>query len=213
MPLASLHLSRLVIIAGWLVWGPATFAQENSAWVDPPSGPDNTLTAKAEVPSNSTQLPMLTAWASSQDYKRARAARDFAFSYLDFWSAPNRVTLASASSFYGSTVRFHGAMRTRGSVLAEKRRFAQRWPGRTYRYRPETTQVACEAGGAQCTVRSIFDFAVAHSGQGRRSRGIGDHELVVSFSSGRPVIASENSRVLRRGLTRFGAAESRGLTR
>ena len=133
---------------------------------------------------------------------REQATRDLAFKYLDHWSAPNRVALASAPSFYGSSVTFHGRQRTFASVLAEKRRFAERWPDRSYRYRPETTRVACEAHGTTCTVRSIFDFAASNPRQGRRSRGIGYHELVVSFSGYRPVILSENSRVLRGSGTR-----------
>jgi len=84
-------------------------------------------------------------------------------------------------------------------VVAEKRRFAERWPDRTYRYRPGTTQVACEAHRENCTVWSIFDFSARDPNNGRRSLGIGDHELVVSFSGSKPVIVSETSRVLRRG--------------
>jgi hypothetical protein len=125
-------------------------------------------------------------------------ARKLASAYLDVWSAPNQVALSSVSSFYGSTVRFHGRTITLGSMLAEKRRFAERWPYRTYRHRPETTQVSCEAGRTRCTVWSIFDFSAAND-RGRRSRGIGEHELVVSLSSGRPIIVSENSHVVLHG--------------
>jgi hypothetical protein len=130
---------------------------------------------------------------------RETAARDLAFRYLDLWSAPNPVTLAAAASFYGPSVLFHGQVRAFGSVLAEKRRFAQRWPDRAYRYRRETTQVACDSGGVRCTVWSLFDFSALNPDQGRRSRGIGEHELIVSFLSHKPVIVSETSRVLRRG--------------
>jgi hypothetical protein len=84
-------------------------------------------------------------------------------------------------------------------VLAEKRRFAARWPQRNYRYRPETTMVACESDGSRCTVWAIFDFSAGNSDQDRRSHGIGEHELVVSLSGGRPVIVAETSRVLQRG--------------
>jgi len=136
---------------------------------------------------------------SERRTRKEQAARDLAYEYLNLWSAPNRVTLASASSFYGSTVTFHGRTRTLGSVLAEKRWFAERWPDRTYRHRPETTQVTCEADGARCTVRSSFDFAARNRRNGHRSLGIGEHELVVSFSGDRPVITFENSRVVRRG--------------
>jgi hypothetical protein len=133
---------------------------------------------------------------------KKHAARDLAFSYLERWSAPNRVTLASAPSFYGPRVLFHGRTRSLASLLAEKRRFAERWPDRTYRYRPETTQISCESDGASCTVWSIFDYSAENPRQGRRSRGIGAHEIVVSFSGATPVIASENSRVLGRGANR-----------
>jgi hypothetical protein len=127
------------------------------------------------------------------------AARQLAITYLHLWSAPNRVTLASASSFYGPIVTFHGRRRTLNSVLAEKRRFAKRWPDRIYHYRPQTTQVTCEPGRVRCTVLSTFEFSAGNSQRGRRSLGIGEHELVVSFSNARPVITSEDSRVVIRG--------------
>jgi hypothetical protein len=143
--------------------------------------------------------PQRTAGMIYRLTSRERAARDLAFAYLDHWSGTNVLTLASASAFYAPNVLFHGERRSLASVMAEKRRFAERWPDRSYSYRPETTQVACEAQRAMCTVWSIFDFSAANPGNGRRSRGIGDHELVVSFSSDKPVIVSESSRVLRRG--------------
>jgi hypothetical protein len=119
--------------------------------------------------------------------------------YLDAWSAPNRVTLASTSAFYGPTVTFHGHTRSYESVYAEKQRFAKRWPDRDYRHRPEITQVACESDGRSCTVWSLFDFWAANSRQGRHSQGLGEHELVVNFVGDRPMITSETSRVLRWG--------------
>jgi hypothetical protein len=173
----SFRASRTALISCLLLWGPSTVAQVNPAWVDPPVRPGDIAASKPA----------------------AQAAHALAVDYLDHWSAPNRLMLAAASSFYGSTVTFHGRERTLDSVLAEKRRFAERWPQRTYRYRPETTMVACESDGARCTVWAIFDFSAAGSGQDRRSVGIGEHELVVSLSSGRPVIVSETSRVLHRG--------------
>jgi hypothetical protein len=173
----SRRASRAALMSCLLLCGPSAFAQVNPAWVDPIVRPGDIA---APEPA-------------------AKAAHALAVDYLDFWSAPNRLTLAAASSFYGSTVTFHGRERTLDSVLAEKRRFAERWPQRTYRYRPETTMVACESDGARCTVWAIFDFSAADAVQSRRSLGIGEHELVVSLSNGRPVIVSETSRVLHRG--------------
>ena len=182
---------RVSVIFCWLLWAPVSLAQEDPARVNPQA-----LNAiAAPVPA----APLRTAWVSSRRTSRAQAARDLAYRYLKLWSAPNRVTLASASSFYGPTVMFHGRTRTIDSVIAEKRQFAERWPDRIYRYHPGTTQVACEPGGARCTVWSVFYFTADNPPRSRYSLGIGEHELVVSFSSGRPVIASENSRVVRRG--------------
>lgn len=247
---------RIALIPCLLLWAPATLAQADPAWVNPPSGlfplqvpksdpaaptgaepstapltgnePPRTEQAQTNpddgvlrsslrsiepdelVAAESTPTPRPSrseARPTSRLSAREQATRDLAFKYLDHWSAPNRVALASAPSFYGSSVTFHGRLRSLASVLAEKRRFAERWPDRSYRYRPETTRVACEAHGATCSVRSIFDFAASNPQQGRRSLGIGDHELVVSFSGTRPVILSENSQVLHRG---GGYRSSRG---
>jgi hypothetical protein len=84
-------------------------------------------------------------------------------------------------------------------VLAEKRRFAARWPHRTYRHRPETTQVACDNHALRCTVQSSFDFTALNPRQNRRAEGIGEHQLVVSFAKSEPVIEAEDSRVIIQG--------------
>jgi hypothetical protein len=159
-----------------------------------PADPDSDAT----VASGSVLPPRYTAGVPNTPAGREQAAVKLAWAYLDAWSSPNRVSLASTSAFYGPSVVFHGRERSYDSVFAEKQRFAERWPERTYRYRPEFTQVACEADGASCTVWSLFDFSAVDR-QGRRARGLGEHELVVSFAGDRPVIVAETSRVLRQG--------------
>jgi len=129
---------------------------------------------------------------------RVQDARALAFSYLDLWSASNDRTLQATPSFYGPAVTFHGRPLTFRALMAEKRRFVQRWPDRNYRYRPGTMGVTCARDATSCTVRSTFDFDAANAKLGRRSRGTGTHELVVIFAGDRPVIASETSRVLTR---------------
>src|SRR5215212_4815747 len=109
---------RLALIPCLLLWAPVSLAEGRPAPAHSASGQDGA----------------------------GQAARELAYDYLSLWSAPNQRALASAPSFYGRTVTFHGHSRTLGSVLAEKRRFAERWPQRSYRYRPETTRVACEFG-------------------------------------------------------------------
>ena len=144
--------------------------------------------------------PSETAKLTEKLATRTRAARELALNYINLWSAPNPVALASAPSFYGSVVRFHGSVRSAASVIAEKRRFVQRWPNRDYRYRPGETFVGCEAKSDYCTVWSIFDFSATNAETQRHSRGIAEHELIVSFESEWPIIVSEKSRVLLRGV-------------
>jgi hypothetical protein len=198
----SLRASRTALISCLLLWGPAVIAQANPAWVDPPVRPGDIAAPELAAPPEAARPPVQGTWESDRNTLQAQAAQALAVDYLDLWSAPNRLTLTTASSFYGSTIKFHGRERTLDSVVAEKRRFAERWPQRTYRYRPETTMVACESDEARCTVWAIFDFSAAGPGRGRRALGIGEHELVVSLSSGRPVIVSETSRVLHHGAVR-----------
>jgi hypothetical protein len=187
----SLRASRTALLPCLLLWGASTIAQAKPTWVDPPGDQGDTTAAKRAASPESVRR-------ADQVTLRAQDARALAVNYLNLWSAPNRLTLTAASSFYGPTVLFHGRERTIGSVLAEKRRFTARWPQRNYRYRPETTMVACESDGSRCTVWAIFDFSAARPNQDRRSHGIGEHELVVSLSGGRPVIVAETSRVLQR---------------
>jgi hypothetical protein len=203
---ALFSASRRALAACLLLWGAPTLAQTVPAWVDPLSGPNNTAAQEFSASRKTTRMLSPIGSVTERTQWREQAARDLAFRYLRLWSAPNRVTLASASSLYAPTVTFHGQTRTLASVIAEKRRFAQRWPYRTYRHRPETTQVLCEDGGARCTVRSSFDFTAATARGDRRSLGIGEHELVVGFTLGNPVIIAENSRVIMRrhgNMTRF----------
>jgi hypothetical protein len=195
----SLSASRAALISSLLLWGPAAVAQVSPAWVDPVVRPGDIAAPKPATQLEPARSSRQGAWESDQSTLRAQEAQALVVDYLDLWSAPNQLALATASSFYGPTVKFHGRERTLASVVAEKRRFAERWPRRTYRYRPETTMVACESDEARCTVWAIFDFSAAAPGQGRRALGMGEHELVVSLSSGRPVIVSETSRVLHRG--------------
>ena len=194
-----LRAPRTALLSCLLLWGASTVAQANSPWVDPPADLGDIAAAEPSALPGSAQPSSQGARVGDQNSLSAQDAQALAVDYLNLWSAQNRLSLAAASSFYGPTVMFHGRERTLASVLAEKRRFTERWPQRTYRYRPESTMVACESDGSLCTVWAIFDFSAANPGQGRRSLGIGEHELVVSLSGSRPVIVAETSRVLHRG--------------
>ncbi len=128
---------------------------------------------------------------------QARAAKELAIDYLDFWSDPNAVALEAHELFYAPTVRYHGREMSARALQEEKRRFARRWPKREYRPRLDTLRTSC--AGAFCTIRSMFDFEASDPARGRYSSGAGILELGVSFAGGQPVIVSETSSVIRRG--------------
>jgi hypothetical protein len=150
------------------------------------------------TPTSGSSVAGRPGFVRAQPTTRQQEAQSFAIDYLNVWSASNRQALQATPEFYGSRVLFHGQRNSFGALLAKKRRFAQRWPDRNYRYRPNTMNVRCTPDGDTCTVRSAFDFEAANLKLNRRSRGVAAHELVVSFAGQQPMIISENSRVLSR---------------
>jgi hypothetical protein len=130
------------------------------------------------------------------------AALKLAGEYLDFWSAPNVVTLEATPEFYAPRVAFHGREMSAAALFKEKRRFVQRWPVRSYRSRPQTTETDCDAAAALCMVKSIFDFTAISPERGKRSEGVATLELVISVAGPRPLIVAETSRILHRGRTK-----------
>ena len=197
MSLTILRPLELALISCWLLW--CLPAQAAAAQDGGTSRPGTTAAREGTTPARSAQLRQAAASGSDRARRNEKHARDLAFRYLSLWSAPKRVAPALAASFYAPAVTFHGQRRTLASVLAEKRRFAARWPDRTYRHRPETTQVVCDERATRCTVQSSFDFTAANPRQNRRAEGIGEHQLVVSFATGVPMIEAEDSRVIIRG--------------
>jgi hypothetical protein len=126
------------------------------------------------------------------------AARQVAIEYLDFWSAPNAVTIETTPGFYAHRVEFHGRERSARALFELKRRFVRRWPVRAYTPRLDTMRVNCR-GGEICRVRTTFAFMAISPDRGRRSQGVGNLELEISFARARPVIVAETSRVVQRG--------------
>jgi hypothetical protein len=182
----------------------ASLQQAMRNWKFPP--PSVAMSEAAQPTPESAPLPPSTMNGIAQRSLPARRvstreedARNLAHNYLRVWSSSNNQTLQASPDFYGSAVRFHGRLMSMAALLAEKRRFVQRWPNRRYRYEPGAMGVRCSSAGTSCVVRSTFAFDASNAKLGRRSRGVGAHELVVNFAGTRPVIVSENSRVLGRG--------------
>jgi hypothetical protein len=188
-----------------LVAAPA-LGQAERSWVDPPMTAQPPRGAPAEAPANGAADVGKTAATAAVQPSREQAARQLAVDYLDFWSAPNALTLEVMPDFYGDRVAFHGRSMSTDAVMEEKRRFVRRWPVRSYTARIDTLRAACAPGAQTCTVKGLFDFTAISPERGRRSQGAADLELQVSFAGERPTIVAETSRVVARGRTRAAAA-------
>jgi len=165
------------------------------------SAPGSRVPEPAAQTSSSTQMLSLNAATRQPPWierlaSQEESARNLAISYLDTWSAVNQRAVQGTPAFYGSTVVFHGRPVSLQNLMNEKRRFMERWPERHYRYRPETMTVMCQPGNTSCHVRAVYDFDASNAARGKRSRGTGIHDLVVSFAADRAVIISESSQVL-----------------
>ena len=125
-------------------------------------------------------------------------AAQLVIDYLNYWSAPNALTLDAMPDFYATKVLFHGRVMTARALTEEKRRFLQRWPDRTYVPRLGTLQTTCNAAAEVCTVRTTFNFTAVNPALGARSEGRAALELGVNVAGERPVIVFETSRILHR---------------
>jgi hypothetical protein len=133
--------------------------------------------------------------ADASNPSRPSIARNFALSYLDFWSSPNPTTLHATPVFYSDRVVFHGRAMTSRQLVAEKRRFVRRWPERQYVPRRDAAKSTCT--GDVCKVRFAFDFSATSRARKAHSEGDGILELAIHFVGGRPYIVRESSRVTR----------------
>ena len=95
-------------------------------------------------------------------------------------------------------VQFYGRLVTLDAVIAEKRRFIERWPIRDYAAQPGSLHSQCRGDGQFCTVEGLFTFQARDPVRGRSSTGRGVLELAIAFEGNRPVILSENSSVVSR---------------
>jgi hypothetical protein len=109
------------------------------------------------------------------------------------WSSPNVKAIKGLEGLYEDTVMYYGKATSRDAVLSDKRRFADRWPQRSYTIRPGTLFAQCE--GVRCAVSGTTDWAAAKDA--RRSTGVANFEYVVLLEFGGILkIAEETSKVV-----------------
>ena len=226
---ASAHLLQVSVVAVLFsaAVGSASYAQEPAANQSPPPAWTAPFAAEGEQPAQpdgaaalssapararSLRRPYLLMWKDGRDEVEVTerdmaplTAAQLVVDYLNYWSAPNALTLDATPDFYAIRVLFHGRVMSARALMDEKRRFLQRWPDRTYVPRLGTMRTTCNPAAEVCTVRTTFDFTAVNPALGARSEGRAALELGVSVAGQRPVIVFETSRVLHRERVRQAA--------
>jgi hypothetical protein len=128
---------------------------------------------------------------------KTRAA-SFVEMYHEAWSSDNLTALGFMRSAYGESVDFYGKTISKSALIDEKRRFAERWPIRSYAVRPETVLINC--GATVCDIQGIVDWSVASPARGKTAEGAASFSMkwdsvleTISFENGQVVKASRGS--------------------
>jgi hypothetical protein len=122
-------------------------------------------------------------------------ATSFVLSVAAHWSAPNPEMLRALDELYVDKVFYHGKLTPRQAVLLEKRRFAERWPQRSYKIRPHSVTASCNAASEMCRVQGIMDRELANPAANTKSRDVTTFDYGISRSGEALKIAAETSSV------------------
>src|SRR5262245_5375331 len=91
---------------------------------------------------------------------------NFISSLFTSWSSPNAQALRVMKGAYEDPVTYYGKVISREAVLDDKRRFAERWPQRSYTIRRRTLIVKCGDDYLSFTVTGTNVWDVDDSAMG-----------------------------------------------
>jgi hypothetical protein len=140
----------------------------------------------------------LSAAATSQEPAQtslAGRATGLVTSLAARWSAPNAETLRTLDELYVDKVFYHGKLTPRQDVLMDKRRFAERWPQRSYKVRPRSISATCNAATDVCHVHGIMDRELANPATNTKSRDVASFDYSLTRSGEELKITAETSAV------------------
>jgi hypothetical protein len=111
------------------------------------------------------------------------------------WSESNAETLRALDDLYVEKVFYHGKLTPRQAVLLEKRRFAERWPQRSYKVRPHSVTASCNAASEACRVQGIMDRELANPATNTKSHDVASFDYSLTRSGEALKITAETSSV------------------
>lgn len=147
--------------------------QPNTSYVSPPAPPV-------------TNLPM-----SATD--RAVA---FVRSLVAAHSDGRQDARSLVTNTYAGNVSYFGKSLSISEIIADKQRYFERWPERSYRIRDEALSVHCQTY-ALCTVAGIYDWSVRSVPRNRQASGTARFSFMIKVD-GNPLVLSEDSEVIQR---------------
>jgi hypothetical protein len=137
--------------------------------------------------------PEINAVASKPLENLEGRATDFVLSLATRWSGPNADMLRSLDDMYADQVFYHGKLMPRQEVLRDKRRFAEKWPERSYKIRPHSVSTTCYDEFQICRVKAIVERELANTKAHAKSRDVASFEYRVAPSGEALKIAAETS--------------------
>lgn len=129
---------------------------------------------------------------SLKDEQTAEATKRM-LDYHAAWSSGNGTALGYMRHVYADPVKFYGTLTPRPEVLADKERFARRWPLRGYLIRADSTVARCTEH--VCTVSGVVDYFARSIERNRSASGVAGFTLV--FQSSTWLIVEETGKVFK----------------
>lgn len=97
---------------------------------------------------------------------------------------------------YAGNVSYFGKSMHVSEIVADKQRYFERWPERSYRIRDESLSVQCQTY-ALCTVAGVYDWSVRSVPRNRQASGAARFSFMIKVN-GKPLVLSEDSQVISR---------------
>lgn len=140
--------------------------------------------------------PAPAAPASEPSETLEEAAFRFLSSINYDWSLPNEQALALMPYYYAPRVTFYGDELTLQEVMVEKRKFAERWPVRSYTVEPSSVRVFCSP--SSCTVDAAILWLASSPERGASASGVSTWSVVLTPVDGQLRISGETGKTLKR---------------
>ena len=139
--------------------------------------------------------------ASSRRPSLDQRAIEFARQTFVIWSSDDATANTFVSHAYAPIVDFYGKPTRSQEIVSAKQAYMLRWPTRDYRLREGSTQTACDAGNAICTVSGIVDWSCGSPQRNAQSAGAATFLIRVNLSLSAGMIVAESGSVIGRGVS------------